>query len=553
MEEFSDIRLEDSDIAIKINSLVHGSILNVDENGIWLDIGKKYDAFLPMTEVTNDIITKIQKNQDIGNITVLIQKVNLKEGIVYVSHKKAIESQKWEELLWNCENNQTVKGKISDYQGNGFIIDLGGEVKGLVPRREIDLPPIKHPKYYLNRNVEGKIIKINPERKQVIISVKEVLEKKQEEKRQNLWEKIKSYEIVRGRVIKISEDSIDLDLGLGIIGTVPKEELSWFPIKDTKKYFDIGDIVKARIIEIDENNKIAKLSIKQTQTNPWELLKEKTPPGSITEGEIIKITSGVVVKIGNLIGYVPASEISWGKIEEARNNLEIGEKIKVKILQINEDTQKILLSIKQVEPNPWEIIDKLLQIGDKVKGKITNITNFGIFVELKPGLEGLIPRRYLSWERIEDLSQNFKIGETIEAVIINIDKENKKLTLSRRELLQDPWSSIHEKYQEGQNVKGTIIAKQKDGMTIEIEPGIEGFLPINHLSIDREASLENFSIEDEIEVKIIRINPQNRRILLSRKALLKEKTEEELKNYLKDFLPPPVTLGDILKFKETKE
>lgn len=552
MEELADIKLEESDLSISINSLVYGTILSFDKDGIWLDIGKKYDAFLPNYELSKELASKIQKKQEIENIPVIIQSINFKEGIILVSNKKAVENQIWEELLWLYENNETVKGKVIDYRGKGFIVEIKNEIEGYIPLKEIDIPPFKPYKFYLNKRIEGKIIKLNPEKRQLIISVRELLEKKKEEKKLNLWEKIKNSEIVRGKIIKIDEDNITVDLGLGILGIANKDELSWFPIKNIRRYFDLGDVIKAKIISLNEESKIAQLSIKQAQPNPWELFKEKYPLGSIVDGEIIKIAGGLVVKVENLIGYVPQTEITWGRIQEAKEKFKIGDKIKAKVLNIDESNQKIFLSLKQVEPNPWEIIDNLIKVGDIVKGKITNVTNFGIFVEIKPGLEGLIPKKYIAWERIEDLSQKFKIGEYIETKVLDIDKENKKLTLSRRDLFKDPWEDIENKYQENQNVKGKIIEKTKDGYIIELEPGIEAFLPQNQISIDRENDKTNLELNTEIEAKIIRVNKQNRKIILSLKALLKEKLEQEVKEHLKDLLPPPITLGEILKLKNLK-
>lgn len=549
MEELSDIRVEETDLSISVDSLVYGTILSIDKDGIWLDIGKKYDAFLPNSEISKELNLKLQKRQEVENIPVIIQNVNFKDGIITVSNKKAVEKQIWEELLWLYENNEPVKGRIVDYKGRGFIVEIKEEVEGYIPFKEVDIPPLKPYKFYLNRRVEGKIVKLNPEKNQLIISVREILEKKQEEKKLNLWEKIKNSDIVRGKVVKIEEDSLSLDLGLGILGIVEKDEISWFPIKNLRRYFDLGDIVKAKVISLNEESKIAQLSIKQTQPNPWALFKERYPIGSIVEGEIIKILNGLLIKIENLVGYVPPTEITWGKIQEVKENLNVGDKVKVKILNIDEINQKILLSLKQVEPNPWEVVDNLFKVGDVVRGRITNITNFGIFIEIKPGLEGLIPRRYVAWERIDDLSQKFKIGEFVEAKVIDIDKLNKKLTLSRKDLFKDPWEDAENKYKELQNIKGKVIDKVKDGYIVELEPGIEAFLPFTQTALEKETEKVDLDINTEIEAKIIKINSQNRKILLSIKALLKERLEQEIKEHLKEFLPPPLTLGEILKLK----
>ncbi|TYT22568.1 S1 RNA-binding domain-containing protein [Dictyoglomus thermophilum] len=552
MEELSDIKLEETDLSISIDTLVYGNILNITKDGLWLDIGKKYDAFLPYNELSKELKAKLEKKQEIDSIPVVIKHVNYKDGVITVSNKKAVENKIWEELLWAYENNQPIQGKVINYNGRGFILEINNEVEGFIPAKEIDVPPIKPPKYYINRRIEGKIKRINPEKNQLIISARELLEQKQEEERSNLWEKIKNSQIVRGRIIKVDEDKLTIDLGLGIIGIVEKDEISWFPIKNIRRYYNTGDIIKAKVLSLDENSRTAQLSIKQAQPNPWSLFKEKYPEGSIINAEIIKISGGIVVKVDNLIGYVPMSEISWGRPQDVKNSLKVGDKVKAKVLSVDDLNQKIFLSIKQVEPNPWEVIDQNYKIGEIVSGKVTNITDFRIFIEIKPGLEGLIPRKLISWERISNISDIFKPGDFIEAKIIDIDKENKKLTLSRRDLLKDPWEDIDEKYREGQNIKGRIIEKLKDGYIVELEPGIEGFLPYTQINFEKENEIQEFKENEEVEAKIVKINPRFRRITLSIKALIKEKLDQEMKKYLSEYAPPPLTLGELLKLKNNE-
>ncbi|PMQ00736.1 MAG: 30S ribosomal protein S1 [Dictyoglomus sp. NZ13-RE01] len=551
MEEIVDINLEDISMEnLEIGSIVYGNILLVDKQGLWLDVGGKYNAFLPIEETTKSFQEKLEKNQIKDSIPVMIQFINYKEGIINVSQKRAVEKKIWEDLTLAYENDEPISGKIKDFNGKGFTIDLGEEVYGFIPLNLIDIYRPKNPNIYLNRKVNAKIIKINPERKQILLSVRSVLEEKLEEKRTRLWERIKKSEIIRGRVKEVNDDGLKIDLGFGILGFVSKDELSWFPIRNIYRTFQVGDIVKAKILNIDEEKKEVNLSVRLAQPNPWEVFLEKNPIGSIQQGEIIKITSGIVVKINNLVGFVPYSEISWGRIGNIREYYEVGDKIKVKILEVDPQEKRILLSIKQVEPNPWDVIDEILSEGSKVKGKIINITDFGIFVEIKPGLEGLIPRRFLSWERINDLHDKFHIGDSIEAKVLNIDKENRRLLLSRRDVLPDPWNNIEERYSEGMNVIGKVIEINNQGLVIELQPGIEGFLPNSQL--DKRENSE-ISINSEIEVKIIRINQESRRIIFSRKALLKEKEEKELENYIKINTPPPITLGDILGFDLAKE
>ncbi|MGB9857046.1 MAG: S1 RNA-binding domain-containing protein [Dictyoglomaceae bacterium] len=548
MEEMIDISLEEINLEnLEVGSIVYGNILMVEKQGVWLDIGGKYNAFLDFEETTKSFRTKLEKNQIKEAIPLMIQFINYREGIVNVSQKKAVERQLWENLIWAFENDETVEGKIKEFNGKGFIVELGEEVEGFIPLNLIDIYRPRNPNTYINRKVNARIIKLNPERKQIILSVRSVLEEKLEEKRQKLWEKIKKSEIIRGRIKEVNDNGLKLDLGYGILGTVPYEELSWFPIRNIYRNFQKGDIVRAKILNIDEERREVQLSIRLAQPNPWEVFLEKYPIGTIQHGEIVKITSGLVVRVNNLIGFVPPSEISWGRVGNIKENYSVGEKIKVKILEVDPEEKRILLSVKQVEPNPWSIIDTILKEGDKIKGKIINITDFGVFVEIKPGLEGLIPKRLLSWGKLENIDEVFKIGDSIEALVLNIDKENKKLLLSRRDLLLDPWQEIEKKYKEGMNIIGKVVSINNQGAVIEIEPGIEGFLP-NSQKGTKEDDIE-VSLNQELELKIISINPSLRRIILSRKAFIKEKEEKELEKYLKQHIPPRVTLGEIINLK----
>ncbi|MCX7845056.1 MAG: 30S ribosomal protein S1 [Dictyoglomaceae bacterium] len=554
MEEIMDINLEEISLEnLEIGNIVYGNILMIEKQGIWLDVGGKYNAYLDFEETTQSFRTKLEKGQIKEAVPLLIQYINHKEGIIHTSQRKAVEKQGWENLIWAFENDETIEGRIKDFNGKGFIVEVGEEINGFIPFNLIDIYRPRNPNTYINRKVNARIIKLNPERKQVILSVRRVLEEKLEEKRQKLWEKIKKSDIVRGRIKEVNDEGLKVDLGFGILGIIPYEELSWFPIKNIYRNFQKGDIIKAKILNIYEEKKEVQLSIKLAQPNPWEVFLEKYPIGTIQHGEIIKITSGLVVKINNLIGFVPPGEISWGRIGNIKNNFNLGDKVKVKILDVKPEDRRILLSIKQVEPNPWEIIDKILKEGEKIKGKIINITDFGIFLEIKPGLEGLIPRRFLSWERIENIEEVFKIGDTLEAQVLEIDKENKRLLLSRKALLPDPWDEIKEKYHEGMTIIGKIISINNQGAVLEIEPGIEGFLP-NSQKGPKEDDLE-LNVNQEIEVKIISIDIFSRKIILSRKALIKEREEKELEKYVVQNLPPRITLGEIMsiKFREREE
>lgn len=546
MEEIMDINLEDISLEnFELGNIVYGNIIMVEKQGIWLDVGGKYNAYLDFEETTPNFRAKLERGQIKDSVPLLIQHINHKEGIIYTSQKKAVEKQGWENLMWAFENDETIEGRIKDFNGKGFIIEIGEEINGFIPLNLIDIYRPRNPNSYINKKVNARIIKLNPERKQIILSVKSVLEEKLEEKKQKLWERIKKSDIVRGRIKEVNDDGLKVDLGFGILGTIPYEELSWFPIKNIYRNFQKGDIIKAKILNIFEEKKEVQLSIKLAQPNPWEIFLEKYPKGTIHQGEIIKITSGLVVKINNLVGFVPPWEISWGRVGNIKDNFNIGDKVKVKILDVNPEDRRILLSIKQVEPNPWEIIDKILKVGEKIKGKIINITDFGIFLEIKPGLEGLIPRRLLSWERIENIEEVFKIGDIVEAQVVEIDKENKRLLLSRKALLPDPWEEINKKYYEGMNIIGKVTNINNQGIVLEIEPGVEGFLPNSQIGV-RDSE---FDLNQEIEVKIISLDLSSRRIILSRKALIKEKEEKELEKYLTQNLPPRITLGEILNIK----
>ncbi|MEN2984371.1 MAG: 30S ribosomal protein S1 [Dictyoglomaceae bacterium] len=551
MEEIMDINLEELSLENpQIGNIVYGNILMIEKQGIWLDIGGKYNAYLDLSETTLSFRKKLERGQIKDSVPLLIQYINHKEGVIHTSQRKAVEKQGWENLIWAFENDETVEGRIKDFNGKGFIVEVGEEIDGFIPLNLIDIYRPRNPNTYINRKVNARIIKLNPERKQIILSVRSVLEEKLEEKRQKLWEKIKKSDIIRGRIKEVNDDGLKVDLGFGILGVIPYEELSWFPIKNLYRNFQRGDIVKAKILNINEEKKEVQLSIKLAQPNPWEVFLEKYPKGTIQQGEIIKITSGLVVKINNLVGFVPPGEISWGRVGNLKDNFSVGDKVKVKILDVKPEDRRILLSVKQVEPNPWEVVDRILKEGEKIKGKIINITDFGIFLEIKPGLEGLIPKKLLSWERIENIEEMFKIGDTLEVQVVEIDKENKRLLLSRKALLKDPWEEIKKKYYEGMNVTGRVISLNNQGAILELEPGIEGFLP-NSQKGTKEDDIE-LNINQKIEVKIISIDMISRRIILSRKALLKEREEKELENYLIKNLPPKITLGEIINIKLRK-
>jgi small subunit ribosomal protein S1 len=528
--------------------LVQGTVLRADMDGLWLDIASKYDAFLPLEECTPDLVKQVQEENIPQTIDVIVTRTNDDKGFISVSQKRAAYRKLWKDIEEWEKNGEVRKVKAVNADDKGVFVDLGSGMLGYVPASQLDIRFVRDTKKYVGRTLRVKILRTNRRKNQVILTQREVLEEEQKQRAEQAWEKLKDSDIVRGHVSRVTDEGIYVDLGDQIEGFVPKDELDWRPIKNIARVFRRGDVVRAKVLSVDDEKKEMTLSIRLATPNPWQLFAEKHNVGDIVTGRVLRyLRGGILLLVDRVTGLVPAQEISWKRGARAEDLYKIGDHVKAKIMSFDAENQNLILSIKEASGDPWESVEKDFPVGSKAQGTVVNITDFGVFVELAPGVEGLVPRRYVSWKRFRDINEVVKVGDQVEVVVLGINTADRKITLSMRDTRPDPWEEVVQTIQPGQLVRGKVVTIIPQGVFVELADGVEGFIHVSQLSTRRVDDPKDVVSEgDEIVAKVIGIDEERRRISLSVKAIHVDKEREELQEFLSEQGEDKFTLSDIL-------
>lgn len=538
--------LEESDqkkIGPEEGELIKGKVVKVYKDYVLVDVGLKSEGKINILEFG----TKIPKEGD--DVEVLLEQYEDNEGLIVLSKEKADKIKVWDDINNSYENNTPIEGTIVAKVKGGLSVDIG--VKAFLPGSQIDLRPIKNIEKLIGTVSKFKIIKFNKKRGNIVLSRRQILEKEREEQRRETLAKIKEGEIVKGVVKNITEYGVFVDLG-GVDGLLHISDITWGRINHPEEMFHVGDEVQVKILKFDQANEKVSLGIKQMTEDPWLKVHERYPIGTKVRGKIVSLPDyGIFVEIEpGVEGLVHVSEISWTK--KSKNPLKMfnmGDIIDSIVLDVDPANRRISLGMKQLEPNPWLLLKERFPIGTRVKGKIKNITDFGIFIGVDEGIDGLVHISDLTWsQRIKHPGELYKKNDEVEAVVLNVDVENERFSLGIKQLTPDPWTQFTEEYSVGSKVQGKIVKVTDFGAFVEIIPGIEGLL---HVSEMKEERIDNpkqvVKDGDMVRVMIIDINHNDRKIALSMKALAKLGEEEDFKSYQQKEEDSKGKLGDILK------
>jgi len=528
--------------------LVEGTVLRADVDGLWLDIASKYDAFLPLEECTTELARQVQEGNVPTSVEVVVTRTNDDKGYISVSQKRAAYRKLWKDVEEWEKSGEPRKVKAVGADDKGVFVDLGAGILGYVPASQLEIRFVRDTKKYVGRSLRVKILRVNRKRNQIILTQRQVLEEEQKERAEKAWLRLKDSDVVRGHVSRITDEGVFVDLGDGIEGFVPKDELDWRPIKNIAKVFRRGDVVRAKVLSMDDEKKEMVLSIRLATPNPWQLFAEKHNVGDVVNGRVLRyLRGGLLLLVDRVTGLVPAQEVSWKRGAKVEDLYKIGDHVKAKILRFDPEAQDLILSVKEALGDPWENVERDFPVGSKAEGTVVNITDFGVFVELAPGVEGLVPRRYVSWKRFKDINEVVNIGDQVEVVVLGINIVDRKITLSMRDTRPDPWEEVVKNIQPGQLVRGKVVTIIPQGVFVEIADGVEGFIHISQLSIRRvDDPRDAVSEGDEIVAKVIGIDEERRRISLSVKAIHVDKEREELQDFLSQQGEDKFTLSDVL-------
>ncbi len=508
---------------LRENSIVRGIIIDIKPQVVLVDIGYKSEGVIPSNEFEDEDI-------QIGDeVEVLLVRLENDEGMVVLSKEKAAHKQNWDKIVKVYQEGGLVKGKVKAVVKGGLMVNVG--VEAFLPGSQIDIIPPKDLNEYLGNVYEFKIVKINDERKNIVLSRREVIEAERAEQRQRFLETVRIGDKVEGAVKNITDFGAFIDLS-GMDGLLHITDMSWGRVNHPSEVVAIGQRLVVQILDVNKEKERVSLGLKQLQNNPWENIESRFPIGSHVKGKITKLVAyGAFAELSEGVeGLIHVSELSWTKrIARPSDVLTIGQEIQAVVLGINKDEQKISLGVRQLDENPWDNIDQRFPVGTKIKGKVRNLTAYGAFVEMEEGIDGMVHVSDLSWTRkVNHPSEVLKKGDEVEATVLEIDKPNQRISLGCKQLETDPWSDIDQKFHVGDLVKGTVAKIASFGAFVQLQDDIDGLVHISQLSEDHVNRVKDvLKIGQEVEARVIKVDKVERRIGLSVKAA--NYSEEDLK------------------------
>ena len=490
------------------NEVVEGEITGLNKREVVVTIGGKSEGVIPVSEFRYDPDLKVG-----DKVEVYVESAEDKKGQLVLSHRKARTLKSWDRVNEAFENDEIVKGFVKTRTKGGMIVDVFG-IEAFLPGSQIDIKPIRDYDQFVNQNIDCKIVKINQEFRNVVVSHKALLEAEQEQKRAELIGKLEKGQILEGVVKNITNYGVFVDLG-GVDGLIHITDLSWGRVNHPEEVVSLDEKIKVVVLDFNEQQKRIALGLKQLTPHPWDNLNPDLKVGDKVKGKVILIADyGAFVEIEpGVEGLVHVSEMSWSpRLHSAQEFLKAGDEVEAQILSIDRETRKISLGLKQLTPNPWENIREKYPVGSKHKAVVRNITNFGVFAELEDGVEGLVHISDLSWNKIKHPSEVVAPGDSIEVQILDFDEANHKLSLGMKQLTPNPWDEIEAKYPVGSTVEGTVASLTDKGANITLDGNAEGF------AFSRELVKEDgkqAAVGETLPFKVVELRRSTRRILLS--------------------------------------
>ncbi len=514
---------EGSLASLNAGQILRGRIVEISKDYVVVDVGLKSEGLVLAAEFTEpeELILG-------GETEVYLDAAEGDDGQIVLSKEKARKFRQWEHIVNHCQEGSIVKGRIIRKVKGGLMVDIGMEA--FLPGSQIDNKRIKNLDEFVGKTYEFKILKINIERKNIVVSRRELLEEERVSRKAELLENIQEGALRRGVVKNITDFGVFLDLD-GIDGLLHITDMTWKRIKHPSEMIHLGQELEVVILHVDREKGRVALGLKQKEENPWEEIEKRYPPGTRVRGKIVNLVSyGAFIEIESGIeGLIHVSEMSWTKnITEPSEMVQVGDEVEAIVLSIQKDEGKISLGIKQTERNPWEDVERKYPVASSVVTEIRNLTNYGAFVELEPGVDGLIHISDLSWiKKVSHPSEVLKKGDKVEAVILSVDPESKKITLGVKQLSNNPWETIERTLPVGSLVHGSVTKTTAFGAFVQLDNGIEALIHVTELSDQPFGKVEDVIQKgDEITAKVIKLDPEHKKVALSIKEYLIEKNQQ---------------------------
>jgi len=504
--------------------IVKGVVIEVRPKEVLVDIGYKSEGVIPGNEFDDIKAVKVGDETD-----VLIEKLEDKEGMVVLSREKAEFKKNWERILTICNEGGVINGKVKAVVKGGLLVNIG--VEAFLPASQIDITTPKNLQQYVGNNYDFKVVKINQERQNIVLSRRELIEQERTERRQKLLSEMTPGDIRKGTVKNITDFGAFIDLN-GIDGLLHITDMSWGRIGHPSEILKVGQDLDVVVLDINREKERVSLGLKQKMANPWDSIEAKFPIGAKVKGKVVNLVPyGAFVELEpGVEGLVHVTELSWTKrIAKPSDVLKADQEIEAVVLGINREEQKISLGVRQLETNPWDKAQEKYPPGTRVKGKIRNLTSYGAFIELEEGLDGMIHVSDISWTRkINHPSEVFKKGDEVEAIVLEVDKTNQRIAVGVKQLSQDPWENIDQLYKVGDLVTGNVTKLASFGAFVGLQHDIDGLVHISQISEERVDKIKNvLKVGQEVTARVIKIDKSDRRIGLSIKAA--NYSQEQLK------------------------
>lgn len=531
--------------------IVKGKIVFIGHNDVALDIGFKSEGTVPINEFP-DI-----KDLKIGDeVEVFLESIEDKDGQLVLSRKRADFMRVWEKVTKSFETGEVIKGKIMRRIKGGLVVDVLG-IDAFLPGSQIDVRPVRDFDALLGKEMDFRVVKVNHPSENIVVSHKILVEEELADQRKAILSGLEKGQILEGIVKAISDFGVFIDLG-GVDGLVHITDLSWGRISHPSEIVKLDQTVNVVVLDFDQEKKRISLGMKQLQAHPWEKIDERYPIGTKVSGKVVSLTDyGAFIEIEKGIeGLIHISEMSWTQhIKHPSQMVSMGQVIEAVILSLDVSGKKISLGMKQLEPDPWNTILGKYPIGSQHKGTVRNLTNFGVFVELEQGIDGLIHISDLSWtKKIRHPGEVVKKGETIDVVILGIDVDQRRISLGHKQLNDNPWDAFANAYKVGTPIEGKVVRIIEKGVIVELPLGVDGFVPLSQLSQTPIKNLaEAFQVGDNLPMTVIEFDGESKKIVLSVVEYLRGKEQAIIDEYVAKHKLPPITLKDALPIALTPE
>ncbi len=541
--------MEENNKVVAVGDVAIGTVIGTVDDYLLIDVGDKAESYIAKSEFRLEEDTEIQ----IGDTFEVFVERRKDEGGLLLSREKAIAIKVWEDIAKIQEEDGTIEGRIESRVKGGMSVDIG--VPAFLPYSQIDLRPVKDLDGLIGQSFDFKILKFNRKRNNVVISRRAILEEERNKLREEMRSRLEEGQIIKGAITNITDYGLFIDMG-GMDGLCHITDLSWGRVSHPAKLYKVGQELEVKVLKYDREHDRVSLGVKQLRDDPWATVTDRYPVGEKTTGTVVSITDyGVFVELEEGVeGLIHVSEMTWSKKPRHPSKIvSVSDSVEIMVLNIEPETKRISLGMKQLQQNPWDLVTENYPVGSIIEGKIKNITDFGVFIGIEEGIDGLIHVSDLSWTvRIKHPSEKYTKGETIQAVVLKIDKENERFSLGIKQLKPDPWQAAYNKYPSGTVIEGEITNVTDFGVFVKLEEGIEGLVHVSEISKDKiKTPIGMYQVGDVLKAIVINVSAKDRKIGLSIKTLegdTAEETKENIKKLEENAAEAaPSTFGDLLK------